>query len=85
MRYTDLDTQVRYRLRITYAGRFRATMRLLADQTYEVHGPLPQPSPIWPIEFEIPPEATADGILDLQWELLAQRGCQAAEVWLIKQ
>jgi hypothetical protein len=85
MRYTDLDPQAKYRLRVTYAGRFRATMRLLADQTHEVHGPLPQPSPIWPIEFEVPQAATADGILDLQWELLAQRGCQVAEVWLIKQ
>ncbi len=85
MRYTDLDPAAKYRLRVTYAGRFRATMRLLADQSHEVHGPLPQPSHPWPIEFEIPQTATADGVLDLQWELLQQRGCQVAEVWLIKQ
>ena len=75
----------KYRLRVTYAGRFRATMRLLADQTHEIHGPLPQPSKTWPVEFDIPQAATADGILELQWELRAQRGCQVAEVWLIKQ
>jgi hypothetical protein len=85
MRYTDLDPEAEYRIRVTYAGRFRATMRLLADQTHEIHGPLQQPSPTWPIEFDIPQAATADGILDLQWELIAQRGCQVAEVWLIKQ
>lgn len=85
MRYTHLDPQAKYRLRVTYAGRFRATMRLLADQTHEIHGPLPQPSKTWPVEFDIPQAATADGILELQWELRAQRGCQVAEVWLIKQ
>jgi len=85
MRYENLDPSAKYRLRVTYSGRFRATMRLLADQSYEVHGPLPQPSEPWPIEFDIPQAATADGVLDLQWELLAQRGCQVAEVWLIKQ
>ncbi len=85
MRYTDLDPEATYRLRVTYAGRFHATMRLLADQRYEVHGPLPQPSHPWPVEFDVPRSATADGVLDLQWELLQQRGCQVAEVWLIRQ
>ncbi len=85
MRYTDLDPAAKYRVRVTYAGRFRAMMRLLADQSHEIHGPLPQPSTPWPVEFDVPPVATADGTLDLQWELLEQRGCQVAEVWLIKQ
>jgi hypothetical protein len=85
MRYTNLDPNANYRLRVTYAGRFRATMKLLADQTWEVHGPLPQPSKIWPMEFTIPKASTSDGVLHLQWELIAQRGCQVAEVWLIKE
>lgn len=85
MRYTNLDPSAKYRLRVTYTGRFRATMRLLADQTHEIHGPLPQPPKPSPLEFDIPQAATADGVLNLQWELLAQRGCQVAEVWLIKQ
>ncbi|MCA9026915.1 MAG: hypothetical protein KDA86_17040 [Planctomycetaceae bacterium] len=85
MRYTDLDPKATYRVRVTYAGRFHATMRLMADQHYEVHGPLPQPSETWPMEFAVPQAATSDGVLDLQWELLAQRGCQVAEVWLIKE
>ncbi len=85
MRYTDLDPAASYRVRVTYSGRFHATMRLMADQEHEVHGPLPQPSETWPLEFAVPPAATSDGTLDLQWELLAQRGCQVAEVWLIKE
>lgn len=85
MRYTDLDPAARYRLRATYTGRFRASMRLVADQTWEVHGPVPQPAEPWPMEFDIPQAATSDGTLDLQWELVAQRGCQVAEVWLIKE
>jgi hypothetical protein len=84
MRYQDLDPAASYRLRVTYAGRFHATMRLQADQAYEVHAPLPQPAEPWPLEFDVPAEATADGVLELQWELLEQRGCQVAEVWMIR-
>jgi hypothetical protein len=85
MHYADLDPTAKYRLRVSYAGRFHATMRLVADQSHEIHGPLAQPSTPWPIEFDIPQAATADGTLDLQWELVGGRGCQVAEVWLIRQ
>lgn len=85
MRYENLDPAASYRLRVTYAGRFQAKMRLLADQSYEIHGPLSQPKELWPQEFDVPVKATADGVLDLQWELIEQRGCQVAEVWLLKQ
>lgn len=82
MRYEGLDPQKAYTIRATYAGRFKAAMRLTADGTHEVHGPVPQPDPITPMEFAIPREATADGTLELQWDLLEGRGCQVAEVWL---
>jgi hypothetical protein len=85
MRYDDLDPQARYRVRVTYHGRFRPIVRLTADDKYEVHGPLTQPVPTWPVEFDVPKEATKDGRLELQWQLMNKaRGCQAAEVWLIK-
>ncbi|MCK5862240.1 MAG: hypothetical protein KAH38_07135 [Candidatus Hydrogenedentes bacterium] len=83
MHYDELDPNISYTLRVTYAGRFRATMRLLADGIHEIHGPLVQPNPVWPIDFDIPREATSDGILDLEWQLVQARGCQVAEVWLI--
>ncbi len=85
MKYTGLDTGAAYRLRVTYAGRFRPTMRLIADGEYEIHGPLPQPDPVAPVDFTIPKGATQDGELNLEWQLLSGRGCQVAEVWLIQE
>jgi hypothetical protein len=86
MRYEDLDQQVGYRVRVTYHGRFRPTVELVADGKYEVHGPLTQPDRVRPVEFDVPREATKDGVLELQWQLMNKaRGCQVAEVWLIKE
>lgn len=85
MRYTDLDATAQYRLRVTYSGRYNATMTLTADRTHEIHSALPQPRPIRTLEFRIPKPATADGRLDLEWNLVSGRGCQVGEVWLIKE
>ena len=83
MRYEGLDPAKSYTLRATYTGRFKATMKLTADGTHEVHGPLAQSNPIAPVEFALPRELTRDGTLELQWDLVNGRGCQVAEVWLI--
>ena len=85
MHYDGLDPKARYTLRVVYAGRFKPTMRLVADGAHEIHGALEQPSPIRPLEFRLPKALTRDGILDLEWQLTKGRGCQVAEVWLIKQ
>jgi hypothetical protein len=86
MRYQDLDRQAQYRVRVTYHGRFRPIVKLVADGKYEVHGPLKQPDPTWPAEFDVPREATRDGVLELQWQLMNKaRGCQVAEVWLVRE
>jgi hypothetical protein len=82
-RYEGLDPKTPYRLRVVYTGRFRPTMRLVADGQHEIHGPLAQPNPVAPVEFEIPAEATADGVLDLEWQLISGRGCQVGEAWLL--
>ncbi len=82
MHYEGLDPARAYTLRVVYAGRFKATMTLRADGVHEVHGPLAQRDPVGPMEFSIPREATGDGVLDLQWDLVSGRGCQVAEVWL---
>ena len=37
MRYDGLDPEARYRVRVTYLGRYNATIRLIADEQYEVH------------------------------------------------
>ena len=85
MHYDGLDPKARYTLRVVYAGRFKPTMRLVADGAQEIHSPLKQPNPIKPLEFKLPKAVTKDGILDLEWQLIEGRGCQVAEVWLIKQ
>ena len=83
MRYENLDPEARYRLRVVYTGRFKPTLFLLADGRYEIHGPLSQPEEPVPLEFDVPEEATKDGILDLEWNLVKGRGVQVAEVWLL--
>ncbi|MHC4755025.1 MAG: hypothetical protein ACYTBP_07755 [Planctomycetota bacterium] len=85
MQYDGLDTKAEYKLRVTYSGRYKPVMKLIADDKYQIHGELPQPKPIEPVEFDIPKAATADGVLALRWELVRGRGCQVGEVWLIKQ
>lgn len=37
LRYEGLDPQASYRVRVTYLGRYKATVRLVADDQYEVH------------------------------------------------
>ena len=95
----DLDPAARYKLRVVYAGEnFEVKIRLVAiaasanmpQREIEVHPFLPKPQPVEPVEFEIPPEATASGELTLQWQSNPERGgpgrgCQIAEVWLMKE
>ncbi len=83
MKYENLDPAARYQVRVVYGAgpvRLRAGSRLLHDylvKPYEV------------LEFPAPPEVTRDGTLVLEWNRPpgvggAGRGCQVAEVWLIK-
>jgi len=38
LRYDKLDPNANYRVRVTYLGRYNATIRLVADDEYEIHG-----------------------------------------------
>ena len=90
MHYNDLDPTAEYKVRAVYAGdKMDAKLRLLANDTVEVHPLIPKETPLRPVEFDIPKEATANGELTLTWYQEpgrggAGRGCQIAEVWLIK-
>jgi hypothetical protein len=90
MRYTDLDPNARYRLRVTYAGdAMRWKVRLVAGSGLEVHPFIEKPSPIQPLEFDVPPGAIENGELILSWCREPGlggngRGCQVAEVWLMR-
>jgi Glycosyl hydrolase family 67 N-terminus len=98
MRYEDLDPHGRYKLRVVYAGdNFDVKIRLVAAAAsentaaneIEIHPFQAKPQPIAPVKFEIPREATSSGTLTLTWQSNPERGgpgrgCQIAEVWLIK-
>lgn len=90
MRYENLDPECQYAIRVTYGGdNRRAKLRLVANDAIEIHPFLPKPYPLKPVEFEIPKAATATGALTLSWTQEpgaggAGRGCQVAEVWLVK-
>ncbi|NUM55689.1 MAG: hypothetical protein HUU46_18770 [Candidatus Hydrogenedentes bacterium] len=84
MKYEKLDTKAAYKVRVTYHSRYNPELRLVADGKHEIHKPMQQPEPIWPVEFDIPAEATADGALELEWQLVSGRAVQVPEVWLIR-
>jgi hypothetical protein len=90
MRYTGLDPEARYSVRVVYAGETeRVKVRLLANEETEVHPFITKEYPLRPVEFDIPASATSGGVLTLTWYQEPGiggngRGCQVAEVWLIK-
>jgi hypothetical protein len=90
MRYSGLDPGARYRLRVVYAGDSPRTMiRLETGQGIEIHPLIRKESPVRPVEFDLPPQATATGELDLRWSRPPGlggngRGCQVSEVWLLR-
>lgn len=91
MHYRSLDPAARYKLRILYGGEFSAqrVIRLVADGKYEIQPYQRIERLTEPLEFDVPPEATADGELRLTWTKTpglpgSGRGCQIAEVWLIR-
>jgi hypothetical protein len=90
MRYTDLDPNARYKLRIVYGGDApRVPIRLVANGSVEIH-PFREKDPnLTPVEFDIPQTATNSGTLALEWTRTpglggSGRGCQVSEVWLIR-
>jgi hypothetical protein len=89
MRYTGLDPETKYRIRVVYGGDMpQVPMRLVANGAIEIHPFLKKPSPQAPVEFDIPREATHSGTLLLEWTVPQGaggngRGCQVAEVWLM--
>jgi hypothetical protein len=94
MRYSGLDRTARYRVRVVYAGDVfsnNGLIRLVANQTYEIHPLMKKESPIKPMEFDVPVEATRGGELTLTLTFTGPpgiggsgRGNQIAEVWLLR-
>ena len=90
MRYEGLDPKALYKVRVVYAGdNIRPKLRMVAGDRYEVHGWLQRPMPFEPLEFDVPAEATAEGVLNLSVFREpatggAGRGNAVAEIWLMR-
>jgi hypothetical protein len=92
MRYTSLDPTAQYRIRIVYAGdvfSMNTAIRLVANDKFEIHGPIKKEMPIKPVEYDVPVDATRGGELTLTFSApagmgSAGRGNQIAEVWLMR-
>jgi hypothetical protein len=89
MRYSGLDPAARYKLRVTYSGDAQKRRIRLTAGGIEVHGFIVKKDPPEPVEFAIPAAAVKDGELTLTWWQEPGlggngRGCQVAEVWLIR-
>jgi len=90
MHYADLDRSAQYRLRVVYSGDGPGTrIRLDCNGDQQIHPLIAKPWPPRPREFDIPVEATRMGELRLVWHSEKGRGgngrgCQVAEVWLMK-
>jgi hypothetical protein len=89
MRYADLDRSAQYKIRVVYGGDSPNTKIRLTANGVEVHPLMTKPTPVRPVEFDIPRQATEKGELDLSWNREAGlggngRGSQVSEVWLIR-
>jgi hypothetical protein len=89
MFYPGLDKTAHYRLRVVYGAEAKSNIRLMANDTYEIHPMMAKNMNNEPQEFDIPVEATRKGSLRLTWSGPpglggSGRGVQVAEVWLIR-
>ena len=92
MHYKHLDPTARYQVKVTYTKDLYSgdqEIRLVANDNIEVHPFLRKQKDMHPMVFDIPMEATQDGELILRWNSEdgmggTGRGCQIAEIWLIK-
>jgi hypothetical protein len=86
LKYDNLDPKGSYTIRVTYTGRFRSRMKLVADKKYLVHDFIQTGGNEATYEFPIPPGSVSDGVVKLAFTCdETGRGAQVAEVWLVKQ
>jgi hypothetical protein len=90
LRYSNLDRKALYKVRVTYASDSPGKkIRLTTNNKFVIHPFMEKRFSGHPLEFDIPHEATKRGELTLIWNREPGlgdngRGCQVAEVWLIK-
>lgn len=84
LRYSEVDPHAHYRLRVVYGD---GPIRLSVNDRTEIHAFITKPYEA--LEYDLPADAASSGTLELVWrgdENIggAGRGCQVAEVWLIR-
>ena len=90
MRYTELDKSAKYQLRVVYSAERGSTVTIKLEGDGEtLHDHMQKPTEMQTLEFDVPEKLTADGELNLRWTRQPGlggngRGCQVAEVFLIK-
>jgi hypothetical protein len=90
MKYSNLDRDAKYRVRVIYGGDSPSVpVRLMANGRVEIHTMMRKPADYQSVEFDIPQEATASGELQLVWTKPLGlggngRGVQVSEVWLMR-
>ncbi len=83
IKYDNLDPTAKYRIRLSYTGRFRSTMKLQTDDHLTVHE-LIETGTTPTFEFDVPKAATSDGEVTFIWTCAeGGRGSQVTEIWLI--
>lgn len=84
MMYSGIDTSSRYKIRVSYTGRFNSHIKLVANGRFLIHDFIEvglKPT----YEFEIPEKAISNGKIELTWTCEpGERGTQVGEVWLMR-
>ena len=88
MEYDSLDPEGSYLIRISYTGRFRSSVQLMADGV-QIH-PFIRMGKKPVVEYPLPTKITKDGKIRLTFTCglkvdgEGERGTQVAEIWVIK-
>ena len=88
MEYDSLDPEGSYLIRISYTGRFRSSVQLMADGV-QIH-PFIRMGKKPMVEYPLPTKITKDGKIRLTFTCglkvdgEGERGTQVAEIWVIK-
>jgi hypothetical protein len=88
MEYDSLDPEGSYQIRISYTGRFRSSVQLMADGV-QIH-PFIRMGKKPMVEYPLPTKITKDGKIRLTFTCglkvdgEGERGTQVAEIWIIK-
>jgi hypothetical protein len=86
IKYEDLDSSSDYRLKVTYIGSLGGKIKLIANENYVIHNFIDTGDKILTEVFDIPKEIISSGRLTLKWVADdGERGCEIAEIWLIRE